>query len=208
MWWAFYFQMFLSLTLFIIRVVKPTLAGIPFPPPYYVAIQSLGMIVIGTFLARHKSKRSHIQKATNAGDKFVLAMLIMTLAYALLTWVTHLSLLTSNLLSPLWIIPTYLFISLAELLLSPVGLCAITILANQKRVSTMMGIFFVSLGIGGFLSGKFASITAIPLGNPSLVDIKLHYETAFTKIFWILATLTLFSVGLNMIIRRLMQRTP
>jgi proton-dependent oligopeptide transporter, POT family len=205
MFWAFYFQMFLSLTLFIARVVKPTLAGLPFPPPYYVAIQSLGMIFIGTFLARNKRTRSLVKKGTHAGDKFVFAMLIMTLAYALITWVTHLSLLTSALLSPLWIIPAYLCISLAELLLSPVGLCAITVLANPKRVSTMMGIFFVSLGMGGFLSGKFASVTAIPLNNPSLANIKLHYELAFTKIFWILVSLTVISIGLNMLIRRLMR---
>ena len=54
MFWAFYFQMFLSLTLFIARVVKPTLAGVPFPPPYYVAVQSLGLIIIGIFLSRTK----------------------------------------------------------------------------------------------------------------------------------------------------------
>ena len=207
MFWAFYFQMFLSLTLFIARVVKPTLAGVPFPPPYYVAVQSLGLIIIGIFLSRTKRTSSLLQRVTHAGDKFVLSMLIMTLTYALITWVTHLSLLTPALLSPLWIIPAYLLISLAELLLSPVGLCAITILANQKRVSTMMGIFFVSLGIGGFLSGKFANLTAIPLNNPSLTTIKLHYEAAFTKIFWILAGFTIISVSLNMLIRRLMRPT-
>ncbi len=54
-------------------------------------------------------------------------------------------------------------ISLAELLLSPVGLSAITVLADKNKVSTMMGIFFVSLGIGGFLSGKLADLTAILL---------------------------------------------
>ena len=60
-------------------------------------------------------------------------------------------------------------ISVAELLLSPVGLAAITTLASRRKVSTMMGIFFVSLGIGGFLSGKLAYLTAI---NPqALLDI-------------------------------------
>ena len=32
--WAFYFQMFMSLTLFLSRVVEPTLFGILFPPPF------------------------------------------------------------------------------------------------------------------------------------------------------------------------------
>lgn len=205
MFWAFYFQMFLSLTLFISRVVKPVLWGMPCPPPYYVAMQSLGMIVIGIFLARDKVDRSNYEKAVRAGNKFILSMVVMTLAYALIMLVTHVSLRTHDLLSPLWVIPAYLLISLAELLLSPVGLCAITLLANRKRVSTMMGIFFVSLGIGGFLSGKLASITALPQGDISLLQVKLHYQTSFTTIFGILLGLSVLCFGLNLMLHRLMK---
>jgi POT family proton-dependent oligopeptide transporter len=204
MFWAFYFQMFLSLTLFIARVVKPTLFGIPCPAPYYVAIQSLGMIIIGIFLAQDKVDRPHHQKAIRAGNKFLLSMVIMTLAYALIMFVSRLSLQSEALLSPLWIIPTYLLISLAELLLSPVGLCAVTLLSSRKRVSTMMGIFFVSLGTGGFLSGKLATLTAIPSGDLSTLQIKLHYAEGFTTIFWILLILTISCIGINFLIRRLM----
>lgn len=207
MFWAFYFQMFLSLTLFIVRVVEPTLFGIPCPPPYYVAIQSLGMVFIGIFLARDKVDRPQYQKAIRAGNKFLLSMVVMTLAYALIVVVARVSLHSEVLLSPLLIVPAYLLISLAELLLSPVGLCAITLLASRKRVSTMMGIFFVSLGIGGFLSGKLAKITAIPLGDLSLLQVKSHYASAFTQIFWILLGLTISCIALNFLIRRLMRST-
>ena len=204
MFWAFYFQMFLSLTLFVVRVIKPTLFGFPFPPPYYVAIQSFGMIIIGLFLSRKKIRSYQFQKTIQAGNKFLLAMLVMTLAYALIVFVAHISTQTPGLLLPLWIIPAYLLISLAELLLSPVGLCAITVLANRNRVSTMMGIFFVSLGMGGFLSGKLAAITAIPQGDLSLLAIKQHYEASFMIILKILASLTVLCVGVNSIIKRLM----
>ncbi|MCH9689981.1 MAG: oligopeptide:H+ symporter [Gammaproteobacteria bacterium] len=207
MFWTFYFQMFLSLTLFISRVVQPTIFGLLFPPPYYVAIQSIGMIIIGVFLARDKVDRPQYQKTIRAGNKFLLSMVVMTLAYALIVLVSHVSLQSDQLLSPLWIIPAYLLISLAELLLSPVGLSAVTLLANRKHVSTMMGIFFVSLGTGGFLSGKLASLTALPLGELSRLQIKLHYAEAFTKIFWILLALTISSIFLNIAIRRLMKGT-
>ena len=206
MFWAFYFQMFLSLTLFIVRVIKPSLIGFPFPPPYYVAIQSMGMIIIGLFLSRKKTKSYPFQNTIRTGNKFLLAMIVMTFAYVLIVFVAHVSVQTQGLLSPLWIIPAYLMISLAELLLSPVGLCAITVLANRNRVSTMMGIFFVSLGIGGFLSGKLATITAIPQGDLSLLAIKQHYEASFIIILEILASLTLLCVGVNAIIKRLMNR--
>jgi len=204
MFWAFYFQMFLSLTLFISRIIQPNLFGLPFPPPSYVAIQSVGMIMIGLFLSRKKIDAYAFQNTIRAGNKFLLSMIVMTCAYALIVFVAHISTQQQGLLSPLWIIPAYLMISLAELLLSPVGLCAITVLANRNRVSTMMGIFFVSLGIGGFLSGKFATITAIPSGDISLLMLKQHYEASFIVILEILASFTVLCIGLNALIKRLM----
>lgn len=206
MFWAFYFQMFLSLTLFIVRVIKPNLIGISFPPPYYVAIQSMGMIIIGLFLSRKKIKTRPFQDTIRAGNKFLLAMIVMTFAYALIVFVAHFGIKMEGLLSPMWIIPAYIMISLAELLLSPVGLCAITLLADRNRVSTMMGIFFVSLGIGGFLSGKLAKITALPQDNLSLLTIKQHYEISFLMLLKILACLTVLSMVLNTIIKRLMNQ--
>lgn len=207
MFWAFYFQMFLSLTLFIARVVNPTLFGIQFPPPYYVSIQSVGMIIFGIILARRK--RTFEQGANgiiSIGNKFLTAMIFMTLAYAIIAIVSRHST-SSDLLSPLYIIPAYLMISIAELLLSPVGLSAITILASPKKVSTMMGIFFVSLGIGGFLSGKLAALTAIPLGEISAISLKTHYANAFNHLLWILMVITLICFVLNYFVKQLMRNT-
>lgn len=203
--WAFYFQMFLSLTLFISRVVQPKLFGLQFTPPYYVGVQSFGMIIFGWGLARRKNYLTRAQQGTRAGNKFVLAMMFMTIAYVLIAIVSRFSPL-SALLSPLYIIPAYLMISLAELLLSPVGLSAITSLASPKKVSTMMGIFFVSLGIGGFLSGKLAGLTAIPIGEVSIAVLKVHYAAAFTQLLYILIGATLICVVLNLFIKQLMPK--
>ena len=204
--WAFYFQMFLSLTLFIARVVKPTLFGIQFPPPYYVSIQSLGLIIFGLILTRGKNHHNTPKQGIlRTGNKFVLSMIFMTLAYTLITLVCRTGA-TLSLLSPLYIIPAYLMISLAELLLSPVGLSAITILASPKKVSTMMGIFFVSLGIGGFLSGKLAALTAIPIGEISTLALKEHYASSFTLLLYILLGVTLICICLNLLIKYLMSK--
>jgi POT family proton-dependent oligopeptide transporter len=97
-------------------------------------------------------------------------------------------------------------LSFAELLLSPVGLSAITILASPKKVSTMMGIFFVSLGIGGFLSGKLAELTAIPMGETATAVLKAHYATAFMHLLYILVGATLLCIILNLIIKYLMNK--
>ena len=203
--WAFYFQMFLSLTLFIARVVQPTLFGIKFPPPYYVCVQSIGMIIIGLILVRRKKIVDVAHQGIRTGNKFVLAMIFMTIAYVLIVLVCHSSA-PAALLSPLAIIPAYLMISLAELFLSPIGLSAITMLASPKKVSTMMGIFLVSLGIGGFLSGKLAELTAIPIGETSIIALKAHYAASFSYLLTILFGTTLICVFLNLIIKHLMKK--
>lgn len=203
MFWAFYFQMFLSLTLFISRVVEPKLFGILFPPPYYVSIQSFGMLVFGYYLARGKAQLDTVQSGIRTGKKFMLAMICMTAAYALIAVVCHSSHGTA-LLSPLYFIPAYLMISIAELLLSPVGLSAITVLASRKKVSTMMGIFFVSLGIGAFLSGKLANLTAIKPEELSILKLKTHYTHTFTELLYILLVATFICFILNRIIKSLL----
>jgi len=205
MFWAFYFQMFLSLTLLLKRVAQPNLFGIPFPPPYYVAVQSLGMILFGIFLARRKKQMSITQRSISIGNKFFLAMFFITIAYLLITLACHSSQ-DDSLLSPLYFIPSYLMISLAELLLSPVGLAAITMLSSHKKVSTMMGIFFVSLGLGGFLSGKLAGITAISkeqMDSLSVSNLKALYAASFSHILYLLLGATCICIVLNRLIRYL-----
>lgn len=205
MFWAFYFQMFMSLTLFIARVVQPTFLGMQFPPPYYVSIQSIGMLLFGYFLSRSKPQLTNVQSGKRTGNKFFLAMIFMWLAYALITLVSREN--TSQaLLSPLYFIPAYLLISIAELLLSPVGLSAITVLASRRKVSTMMGIFFVSLGIGGYLSGKLAILTAIDPGIQSVIELKSHYAASFTQLLIILTTATVICLLINLLIRHLLSR--
>lgn len=201
--WAFYFQMFLSLTLFLSRAVKPSLFGIQFPPPYYVGIQSFGMLVFGYFITRSRTWFKSTACNVRTGNKFILAMIFMVIAYALITFICYFSS-DSTLLSPLWFIPTYLLIAIAELYLSPVGLAAITALASRKKVSTMMGIFFVSLGVGGFLSGKLANLTALDPNHLSLIEIKMHYAETFGILLIILSIATIGCFILNGIIKKLL----
>jgi len=209
MFWAFYFQMFLSLTLLLKRVAQPTLFGMPFPPPYYVAIQSLGLIIFGILLSRSKHALTLTERSIRIGNKFVLSIICMAIAYVLITIACYASD-DASLISPLYFIPAYLMFALAELLLSPVGLAAITMLSSHKKVSTMMGIFFVSLGLGGFLSGKLATITAIPkdqIDTLSVAALKVHYANSLSHLLYLLLAATVICMVLNRVIKVLILKT-
>ncbi|WP_058479618.1 peptide MFS transporter [Legionella waltersii] len=201
--WAFYFEMFMSLTLFISRVVQPSFLGIDFPPPYYITVQSLGMLLIGYYLSKKHHHMSLTERGLSTGKKFVLAMVFMTLAYSIIAVISNF-IGKEVLISPILVIPAYLMISVAELLLSPVGLAAITVLADKNKVSTMMGIFFVSLGIGAFLSGKLASLTAIPTGEKSIMVLKSLYASAFNQQLGILFIASLGCVIIYAVIKFLL----
>lgn len=201
LYWAFYFQMFLSLTLFIARLVKPTVWGISFPAPFYVCIESIGMLIFGYFLAKQRAQLSKSQTAIRAGNKFFIAMLAIALSYGLIMMSMVITP-SHALISPFLIIPAYLLISISELLLSPVGLSIVTVLADRKRVSTLMGIFFVSLSLGGYLSGLLAKATNI---NPTWTDtdmIRAHYFHGFSLLTWILLASIMVSFLINFFIKK------
>lgn len=59
---------------------------------------------------------------------------------------------TQSILSPSWLISTYFTLTIAELLLSPMGISFVTKVAPPKYKGMMMGGWFVATAIGNYLS--------------------------------------------------------
>jgi POT family proton-dependent oligopeptide transporter len=60
--------------------------------------------------------------------------------------------------SPWWLTATYLLHTIGELCLSPVGLSAMTKLAPARICGLMMGVWFLSISVGDYISGRLASV--------------------------------------------------
>jgi POT family proton-dependent oligopeptide transporter len=58
------------------------------------------------------------------------------------------------LVSPMWLIMVYLLHTIGELCLSPVGLSAVTKLAPERLVGSMMGVWFLSIALGNLVGGE------------------------------------------------------
>ena len=158
--------------------------------------------MFGLFFARGdqfaQESRAQAMRATH---QFTWAMVIITGAFMLMRLVMQVSLGSDARLSPLLIIPIYLLFALAELFLSPTGLCVITQLASPKKVSTMMGVFFVSLGSGGFLAGHLAKLTSIHSPHASIQQIKLAYALAFNHLLFYAVMAMLITFIINRLIK-------
>jgi len=69
--------------------------------------------------------------------------------------------------SPWWLTATYFLHTIGELVLSPVGLSAMTVLAPARIGGLMMGVWFLATSVGNFIGGRVSGLyESLPL--PSL----------------------------------------
>jgi POT family proton-dependent oligopeptide transporter len=87
--------------------------------------------------------------------KFAIGLIILALGFAVMFGAAKL-VVTGNKVLPTWLIFTYLFHTMGELALSPVGLSAMTKLAPKRYVGQMMGVFFLGASLGNIIAGLIA----------------------------------------------------
>ena len=63
-----------------------------------------------------------------------------------------------QLASPMWLTTTYFLHTIGELVLSPVGLSAMTTLAPARIGGLMMGIWFLATSVGNFIGGRVSGL--------------------------------------------------
>lgn len=161
-YWTMYFQMFFSMNLFIDRVVNRHMWGLVLASAVYPSIEALGVIVFGPCLgllwmalARSKSRFN-----PSTPMKFVMALFIQTLAFGTL-YLSSLLIDQHGLVMPGWLVVAYLLISIGELLVMPIGLAMVGELLPNRLSGVMLGVFFISLGLGCKLAGALAQISTI-----------------------------------------------
>ena len=138
--------------------MDPTVEILPqifqqFNPFFVVALTPVSLAVFG-YLARRK-------KEPSAPRKIGIGMVIAACGYLILA-IGSLGLPTPKeveaaginpdvLVSPNWLISTYLVLTFAELLLSPMGISFVSKVAPPKYKGMMMGGWFVATAIGNYL---------------------------------------------------------
>lgn len=122
-----------------------------FNPFFVVALTPFSMLFFG-FLA----KKGH---EVSAPARIALGMFVAAVGFAVITLAStnlispmDLGDKTQSILSPSWLISTYFTLTLAELLLSPMGISFVSKVAPPKYKGLMMGGWFVATAIGNYLS--------------------------------------------------------
>lgn len=192
--WGIFFQMFGAVTLFTERNVNRHIFNwFVLPAPAFIALESIFIIILGPFLAALWQRLHEKHRDLTAGMKFTLAMFSVAVAMAILMFAIHLH--PDSSMAAGWIIIFYVFITLGEMLLSPIGLSMVTELSPPHLSGLMMGVWFMALGFGGQLSGYLAKQASIPKKMLGLSLSNKIYFHAFT-----INTLLALGVGIILLL--------
>ena len=113
--------------------------------------------------------------------KFAFAILMAGLAFFVMAWGTTVASADAQ-VAIVWVIVGFLFITMGELCLSPIGLSMVTRYSTREILGVLMGVWFLASSVASFLSGKLAQLAAVDydLGQQTVAaDTLLVYQDAF-----------------------------
>ena len=106
-----------------------------------------------------------------------------------------------------WLAGLYLIHTVAELLISPVGLSMITKLSLARIVGLMMGVWFLSIAVAQYVAGAIAQVASVETVGGEVTNPKLSLDTyvhVFTTIGWIAVLIGALLLVLAWPLKRLM----
>jgi POT family proton-dependent oligopeptide transporter len=202
--WMLFLQLFNSANLYVERLVDKQLFGLQLTTTVFYASEGIFIIVLGPLFAWLWQTLAHNNKNPSPVTKFVLGIFFTGLGFLVLGLSTLFPN-SQNLINPLWIFLAYLLITIGELLISPIGLSAVTSLAPARLIGMMMGIWFVATGFGGLFAGWIAKLSSVPDVHASLTQKLAIYQSAFLEyayLAFIIAIILLFmQFGMKRILR-------
>ncbi|WP_329742427.1 oligopeptide:H+ symporter [Dyella sp. A6] len=200
LFWMFYYQLGTSFNFLAENLVNRRMfGGWMFPVGWFQSVSPLAIIVLApplTLLWGWLGKR---HREPSIPRKFGLGLIFNAVGFAILVFALS-RLLGANGLIPFWpLVMCYVMQTLGELCLSPIGLSMVTKLAPPKLVGVAMGGWFMSLAVGGNLSGLVASRIS---GTHGMTAASALSGFAFS--FWLLAGAGVVLLLISPLVNRLM----
>ncbi|MFA5958945.1 MAG: oligopeptide:H+ symporter [Tatlockia sp.] len=190
-----YQQMPTSLNLFAVNNVNPTLLGLTINPQSLQALNPVWIILLSPVLAAVYNKA-----AVPITYKFAAGMLSCGVSFSLLFFARfahdgH------GMVSAWWLVASYFFQSSGELLVSALGVAMVAQLVPRAITGFVMGMWFLTSSIAGFIGAYVASFTALPRHIAPGVESLFQYTQVFAFIGMVTLTIGmvmwLFSARIN-----------
>jgi len=159
--WAAYEQTGSSMNLFADRNTDLTFLGWAMPSSWFQSFNPLAILVFAPVFAAAWQTLGLRGKEPSTALKMVLGLFLLGVGFLfMLAGGARAD--TGVLVSPVWLALAYLFHTLGELCLSPVGLSYMTKLAPARFASLLMGAWFLANAAANKIAGAIAAYTPLP----------------------------------------------
>ncbi|WP_242222354.1 peptide MFS transporter [Bacillus cereus group sp. BfR-BA-01380] len=162
--WAGFEQAGSSFTLYTDKFVDRTIFGWEIPTSWFQSVNPAFIVLLAPFVSALWAKLSKSKRGDlNVPTKMALGMILLGVGYLALTLAVlktgsdeaHIATKASLML----VVITYLFHTIGELFLSPIGLSMVSKIAPVKLASLLMGVWLAGSGFANKLSGILAAYT-------------------------------------------------
>ncbi|MCC5791252.1 MAG: dipeptide/tripeptide permease [Legionellaceae bacterium] len=196
-----YQQMPTSLNLFAVNNVHAEIMGFSFDAQSFQALNPIWIILMSPvlaafylFLHRHKADVS-------MPYKFAYGMFFCGLSFGLLFFTRYFHD-ANGMVSGWWLVASYLFQSLGELLVSALGVAMVAELVPASIAGFVMGMWFLTSAIAGFTGAFVASFSAFP----NTMEAGVHSLLLYSKLFGWIGLTTLLLSGLMFVVAPMLTR--
>ncbi|WP_027721145.1 oligopeptide:H+ symporter [Maridesulfovibrio zosterae] len=179
---ALYQQMPTSLNLFAARNVHPVILGIPVEPASFQALNPFWVMVLSPVLAVVYAKLDKAGNDFSLPGKFAMGMIMCCAAFMTLAFVAEYRADAGGYVSGNWLVLSYAFQSLGELLVSGLGLAMVSRLTPERSMGFMMGAWFMFQSIAMVLGGEIATIASVPEHGITALKSLVIYGDLFMNI--------------------------
>ncbi len=176
-----YQQMPTSLNLFAVNNVNPSLWGIPIDPQSFQALNPIWIILMSPVLATLYTMLYRRGFSFSIPYKFAAGMLCCGVSFSLLYFARYIHD-GNGMVSSWWLVASYFFQSTGELLVSALGVAMIAQLVPSQITGFVMGMWFLTSAIAGFIGAFVAALTALPTNAASGIESLTIYTHVFAYI--------------------------
>ena len=155
LFWSVFEQAGSTLNLFADRNTRNEVLGYAYPSSWFQSVNSLFIFALAPVFAWLWVRLASQGGEPSSPAKFAFGLIFVGAGFLILVIPARMSE-QGALVSPMWLIATYFLHTVGELVLSPVGLSAMTTLAPARIAGLMMGVWFLATSVGNFIGGRVA----------------------------------------------------
>ena len=151
--WAAYEQQGNTVALWADAYTNRFIFGWEFPASWFQSVNP-ALIFLGTpIVTTYWARQSRCNREPSSVSKMAIGCFLLAAGFLIMVPATQLYAVDNQPVSMIWLMLFNVLVAAGELYLSPIGLSLVTKLSPPRMVSTMMGVWFLSLFLGNYGAG-------------------------------------------------------